>query len=101
MSVPPVAHILVVDDDPDLRETIQWCLEDEGLTVETAADGPQAIERATQSRPALILLDMGLPILSGEEAADQIRAAYGGDPPPLSSSPPPAAPPKKPNAAAP
>ena len=84
MSVPPAAaHILVVDDDPHLRETIQWCLEDEGLTVETAADGQQAVERATRSRPALILLDMGLPILSGEEAADQIRAAYGGAPPPI------------------
>lgn len=79
----PAGHILVVDDEPQLRETIQWCLEDEGLVVETAANGQQAVERATRARPALIVLDMGLPVLSGEEAADQIRAAYRGAPPPI------------------
>src|SRR5438067_10650096 len=62
-----VGAILVVDDDPEIRDVVRWLLEDEGWTVETASDGRDALERATQVRPALIVLDMGLPILSGEE----------------------------------
>jgi DNA-binding response OmpR family regulator len=73
-------RILVVDDDPEIREAIQWFLEDGGFSVETAADGQEAVNRALQSRPALIVLDLGLPLLNGEQVADAVRAAY--DPPP-------------------
>ena len=78
-----MTHILIVDDDPQIRETIQWCLEDEGLAIETAGDGRQAIDRAVESRPALIILDMGLPILSGEEVADALLEHYGDARPPI------------------
>ena len=74
--------ILVVDDDPEIRDVVRWLLEDEGWTVETASDGRDALERATQSRPALIVLDMGLPILSGEEVANRLRV-YFDQPPPI------------------
>ena len=50
--------------------------------VETAADGQQALERVAVARPALIVLDMGLPILSGEGFALELRARYP-EPPPI------------------
>ena len=77
-----VGAILVVDDDPEIRDVVRWLLEDEGWTVETASDGRDALERATQVRPALIVLDMGLPILSGEEVAIRLQSVYV-DPPPI------------------
>jgi two-component system response regulator MprA len=69
--------ILVVEDDLHLRQTIQWALEDEGLAVETASHGQQALERAAQQRPALVVLDWGLPLLNGQRVADALRAAHG------------------------
>jgi CheY-like chemotaxis protein len=77
-----VGAILVVDDDPEIRDVVRWLLEDEGWTVETASDGRDALERATQVRPALIVLDMGLPIMSGEEVAMRLRVYYH-EPPPI------------------
>jgi CheY-like chemotaxis protein len=77
-----VPTILVVDDDPEIRDVVRWLLEDEGWTVETASDGRDALDRATRARPALIVLDMGLPILSGEEVAMRLHDVYA-DPPPI------------------
>ena len=68
--------MLVVDDDPEIRDVVRWLLEDEGWTVETASDGRDALERATRARPALIVLDMGLPIMSGEEVAMRLHDVY-------------------------
>jgi CheY-like chemotaxis protein len=70
--------ILVVDDDHSLRKTIQMMLEEEGFVVQTAADGEEAVEQAISQRPALIILDMGLPLLDGGEVAAQVRTYYGG-----------------------
>ncbi len=75
------AVILVVDDDPEIRDVVRWLLEDEGWTVETASDGRDALERATRERPALIVLDMGLPIINGEEVARRLRQVYASPPP--------------------
>ena len=72
-GVPP---ILVVDDDPQLRHVIRLVLEEEGLTVETAADGRQALDQATRRRPRLVILDMGLPLLDGAGLAAELRAIY-------------------------
>jgi len=69
--------ILVVDDDPQLRHVIRLTLEEEGLTVETAADGHQALARATRYRPRLVVLDMGLPRLDGAALAVELRAILG------------------------
>jgi DNA-binding response OmpR family regulator len=69
--------ILVVDDDPDFRHVIQWALQEDGWTVETAADGEQALEQARHRRPRLVVLDIGLPRLDGHEVAAGIRSVYG------------------------
>lgn len=74
--------VLVVDDDPEIRDLVRWLLEDEGWTVETAADGRAALDQATRARPALIVLDMGLPIMNGEEVARRLHDVYT-DPPPI------------------
>lgn len=69
--------VLVVEDDTDLRQTIQWTLEDEGLIVETAGDGQEALNRAAQRKPSLVVLDMGLPIIDGNGVAAGLHASYG------------------------
>lgn len=73
--------VLVVDDDPEIRDVMRWLLEDEGWTVETASDGRDALQRAERTRPALIVLDMGLPLVSGEEVARQLREVDPVPPP--------------------
>lgn len=74
--------VLVVDDDPLIRESVQWLLEDEGVAVVTAADGKQALEMALRIRPALVVLDIGLPLLSGEEVGLALQEQLP-DPPPI------------------
>jgi CheY-like chemotaxis protein len=77
------APILVVEDDPYLRQIIRDVLEDEGLVVETAADGRQALQRAAAQRPALVVLDMRLPVLDGAGVVAGLRASFGVPPPVL------------------
>lgn len=69
--------IVVIEDDHQLRQMIQWTLEDEGLEVETAATGREAIALLASRRPALIVLDWGLPESDGSKVADSLRAAHG------------------------
>ena len=59
------AKILAVDDEPDLTELIAYHLGRNGHTVETAANGWEAIDQVTRNRPDLILLDLMLPDLDG------------------------------------
>lgn len=63
------AHILVVDDDPDLRETLQDVLEELGYAVTSAKDGADALRQllAAKERPSLILLDLQMPNMDGAE----------------------------------
>ena len=70
-------HILVVDDDLNLCQTIQVVLEEEGFVVRTALDGKEALEQAERIRPATVVLDMGLPLLDGEAVARGLRLLYG------------------------
>lgn len=67
--------ILVVEDDPHLREVITEVLSDEGYTVYDATDGERALERldAMQRQPDLVLSDVRMPRLTGFELADRLR----------------------------
>lgn len=60
-------RVLVVDDDRDIRETLQELLEQEGYEVETAKNGVEALKFARRERPAVILLDLFMPIMDGLE----------------------------------
>ncbi len=69
--------VLVVDDERDLREGIAECLELEGYLVEQAKDGVEALELAAASRPAVILLDLMMPVMSGWQVIDALRTSPG------------------------
>jgi DNA-binding response OmpR family regulator len=71
------APILIVEDDPDTRALLQATLAEEGLTVATAADGQAALRWLDRQRPALLLLDLSLPDLRGEDIARVAHARYG------------------------
>jgi len=72
MADPPL--ILVVDDEQSYRDALAVALQREGFLVETAADGPEAIERFDATRPALVLLDVMLPKISGIDVCRELRA---------------------------
>jgi CheY-like chemotaxis protein len=67
--------ILVVDDEPDIREMVAEVLSDEGYRVVGAANGLEAIEYLTRATtlPTLILLDLMMPVMNGWEFADRQR----------------------------
>jgi DNA-binding response OmpR family regulator len=65
--------ILVVDDEPTLRETLAEALDADGFRVVTAADGSEALLRFREHHPDLVLLDLMLPELSGIEVCRIIR----------------------------
>jgi CheY-like chemotaxis protein len=74
---PPVEDpidVLVVDDDPDIRETLREVIEAEGQGVVCAANGRVALEALRHGlRPSLIVLDLMMPAMSGWELLDVIR----------------------------
>jgi len=65
--------ILVVEDEPALRDTLSYNLKKEGLTVESVGDGRAALESARKLKPDLIILDIMLPELDGFEVARILR----------------------------
>ena len=66
--------ILLVDDEPNIIELASMYLQQDGFRVISAGDGLTALERATQDRPALMVLDLMLPRLDGWEVCKRIRA---------------------------
>jgi CheY-like chemotaxis protein len=62
-------HVLIVDDNPDLRRMLGDLLERRGYTISVAATGKEAIQRAISAKPDLVLLDIKLPDMSGTDAA--------------------------------
>ncbi len=60
-----MTSVLVVDDDPDIRDFIVDLLELNGYLVDTAEHGGVALEKVRQARPDLLLLDMMMPIMDG------------------------------------
>jgi two-component system response regulator MprA len=71
--------ILVIEDDAQFRETLRSVLEDEGWPVETAGDGQQALDQSARLRPALVVLDWGLPDIDSQVVATSLRTMHGGD----------------------
>lgn len=65
--------ILVVDDEPDVREYLKTVLEDAGFNVETAADGIEALEIIKRNRPDFISLDLIMPRKSGHKLLYELK----------------------------
>jgi two-component system cell cycle response regulator DivK len=70
-----MTKILLVEDNEMNRDMLSRRLERKGYQVAIAVDGQQAVEMAQADRPALILMDMSLPLLDGWEATRRIKAS--------------------------
>ena len=68
-------RILVVDDEPDIVALVAYHLARSGYRVSTAASGPEALAASREERPALVVLDLMLPGLSGFDVLEQLRAS--------------------------
>jgi diguanylate cyclase (GGDEF)-like protein len=66
--------ILVVDDDPDIARFVELNLRTHGYQTHVAADGMEALEKAFEIRPDLVLLDVTMPKMDGFEVAQRLRA---------------------------
>jgi two-component system OmpR family response regulator len=71
MNKPPL--ILIVDDDPHIREVVRFALENAGYITAQAADGREAVEQFLSVRPDLVVLDILMPEMDGTEVCRQIR----------------------------
>ena len=69
--------MLVVDDDPDIRELLFTALEDEGFEVVPAANGQEGLAIIRTFHPDVIILDLMMPTMDGFEFMDQLRGRRG------------------------
>lgn len=77
VTEPGKCRILVVDDNIDAAQSLATLLQLAGHEIRSAYDGPTAVDTATEFLPQVVLLDIGLPIMSGYEVARQLRQRPG------------------------
>jgi two-component system alkaline phosphatase synthesis response regulator PhoP len=65
--------ILVVDDELHIRQALQASLETEGYLVQTAENGKEGVEKCRAWRPALVILDVRMPVMDGHLASIEIK----------------------------
>lgn len=68
-------RILIVEDEPAMRRSLEWVLSTEGYRVLMAKDGAEGLDRALEEKPDLVLLDVMMPKLDGFSAAEAMRRA--------------------------
>jgi two-component system CheB/CheR fusion protein len=73
----PSRRVLVVEDNPDSRQTLCLLLSLWGFQVEQAEDGEEGLRKALEWRPEAAVVDIGLPRLDGYEMARQVRQGLG------------------------
>ena len=73
-------RILVVDDEPDILETLEFSLGRKGFEVATAADGLEGLDKAKRMRPDLMILDVMLPGCNGYEVSRMLKEWMDNDP---------------------
>lgn len=78
---PEDGPILVVDDDPHLREALAQILEHEGHRVLTAGDGPTALAMTREHAPGLLVVDDAMPGMDGETVLGELRRLLPDAPP--------------------
>jgi CheY-like chemotaxis protein len=76
-------RVLIADDDPDGTATLQTLLELEGFVAHAVQGGQEALDMARGFKPDVILLDIGMPKITGYEAARRLRQRYGDECPVL------------------
>lgn len=65
--------ILIADDEENIRDILEYNLSKEGYTVVTAKDGEEALEKAKQTKPTLLILDVMMPNMSGVDVCAELR----------------------------
>lgn len=70
---PPPETVLVVDDDPDIRESIEELLRSDGLDAAVAANGEEALRVLGERRIGVILLDLMMPVMDGRQLVEEMR----------------------------
>lgn len=73
-------RILVVDDEPDILETLEFSLTRRGFTVATAVDGLEGLDKAKRNPPDLMILDVMLPGCNGYEVSRMLKEWMDNDP---------------------
>ncbi|MDI1447581.1 sigma-54 dependent transcriptional regulator [Polyangium sp. 6x1] len=76
----PRARVLVVDDEASARSGLEKLLRQEGYAVDAAADGPSALQIATERPPDVVVTDLKMPRMDGLELLQKLRATYPGVP---------------------
>ncbi len=71
--------VLIIEDDPDIVELVQYNLEREGYRVHSAGDGEKGLKEAASRKPSLILLDLMLPGIEGLEVCRRLKASTETD----------------------
>ena len=71
--MPSMTSVVIVEDDPAIREGLQLALRDRGLVVSTSATGLEALELVVRAEPDVVLLDLGLPDLDGLQVLAMLR----------------------------
>lgn len=66
--------VLIVEDETELRESLREVMEDEGYAVQVAADGREAMAVLSSMSPCVVILDLIMPIMSGNEVYDAMQA---------------------------
>ncbi len=79
----PAKKILVVDDEPTIRDVVAALLEDEGYAVVVAHTGLRALELLPLERPDLVIMDVMMPGLDGREVFRRMRENRNGHAPPV------------------
>jgi CheY-like chemotaxis protein len=72
----PSQHILVVDDEPMVRDALKMALTFEGHTVELASDGPEALQKLAEQKFDIVFTDFSMPQMLGDELARRIKKLY-------------------------
>ena len=76
-------RVLIADDDRDGTTTLLMLLELEGYVVRAVHGGQEALDQAREFKPDVVLLDIGMPKITGYEAARRLRQRYGDECPVL------------------
>jgi two-component system, OmpR family, alkaline phosphatase synthesis response regulator PhoP len=69
-----MSRILIAEDERDIRELVGFTLQLAGHVVSYAANGLEAIQKVRQEMPDLVLMDYRMPVMNGDEAAENIRS---------------------------
>ena len=64
-----MSRVLIVDDQPDIRKCLRWYFEELKLDCSEAENGLDALQKAQQTKPDLVILDFSMPVMNGVEAA--------------------------------